>query len=98
MSPSPFLQIVHMGWVCECPEGGAAGRSTAFKFLALRGPHFYIFRHPPVITFINLPSTYKLLSSLFKLFIGFFGRDLTSAWLLKELRSLTFRRNLDLCG
>lgn len=62
VSASPFLQIVHMGWVCECPEGGAAGRSTAFKFLALRGPHFYVFRHPPVIRYMNVPSTYKPLS------------------------------------
>lgn len=41
-------QIVHMGWACECPEGSASGRTSAFKFLALRGPYFYIFRSPPL--------------------------------------------------
>lgn len=48
--PVSSLQIVHMGWACESPEGGAAGRTSAFKFLALRGPYFYIFRNPPVIS------------------------------------------------
>lgn len=48
-----------MGWVCECPEGGAAEGPTAFKFLALRGPYFYIFRHPPVIGLIWLYLLYK---------------------------------------
>lgn len=43
------LQIVHMGWACESSEGSAAGRTSVFKFLALRGPYFYIFRSPPVI-------------------------------------------------
>ncbi|XP_063764274.1 gamma-2-syntrophin isoform X1 [Eleginops maclovinus] len=42
-------QIVHMGWACESPEGSAAGRASAFKFLALRGPYFYIFRSPPQV-------------------------------------------------
>lgn len=42
------LQIVHMGWACESLEGTTAGRTSAFKFLALRGPYFYIFRNPPV--------------------------------------------------
>ncbi|TKS86320.1 Gamma-2-syntrophin [Collichthys lucidus] len=40
--------IVHMGWACESLEGTTAGRTSAFKFLALRGPYFYIFRNPPV--------------------------------------------------
>lgn len=43
-----FLQIVHMGWVCETGEGGTTFGSSAFRFLALRGSHFYIFRSPPV--------------------------------------------------
>lgn len=42
-------QIVHMGWTCECPEGSVAGKTSVFKFLALRGPYFSIFRSPPVI-------------------------------------------------
>uniref|UniRef100_A0AAQ5YV60 Syntrophin C-terminal PH domain-containing protein n=1 Tax=Amphiprion ocellaris TaxID=80972 RepID=A0AAQ5YV60_AMPOC len=41
-------QIVHMGWACESPEGSTAGPTSVFKFLALRGPYFYIFRSPPV--------------------------------------------------
>uniref|UniRef100_A0A4W6G0D1 Syntrophin gamma 2 n=1 Tax=Lates calcarifer TaxID=8187 RepID=A0A4W6G0D1_LATCA len=44
---SPSLNIVHMGWACESPEGSTADRSAVFKFLALRGPYFYIFRSPP---------------------------------------------------
>uniref|UniRef100_A0A4W5Q341 Syntrophin, gamma 2 n=1 Tax=Hucho hucho TaxID=62062 RepID=A0A4W5Q341_9TELE len=43
-----FLQIVHMGWVCENPQANDAGPSSTFKFLALRGPSLYIFRSPPV--------------------------------------------------
>lgn len=54
MYPSESLQIVHMGWACECPEGSAPGRSSTFKFLALRGPYFYIFKSPPVICFFPI--------------------------------------------
>ncbi|KAK7904614.1 hypothetical protein WMY93_017221 [Mugilogobius chulae] len=41
-------QVVHMGWACETPEGSSTGRTAAFKFLALRGPYFFIFRTPPL--------------------------------------------------
>lgn len=58
MYPSESLQIVHMGWACECPEGSAPGRSSTFKFLSLRGPYFYIFKSPPVICFFNFPIQY----------------------------------------
>lgn len=46
------LQIVHMGWACESPEDGGAGQTSAFKFLALKGPHFLIFKSPPVISLL----------------------------------------------
>lgn len=57
-------QIVHMGWTCECPEGSAAGKTSVFKFLALRGPYFSIFRSPPVIiSSVGFPLYYTLLFS-----------------------------------
>ncbi|KAF6734633.1 Gamma-2-syntrophin, partial [Oryzias melastigma] len=40
-------QIVHMGWACESLEDSTVGRSSTFKFLALRGPYFFIFKKPP---------------------------------------------------
>lgn len=61
--PAP-PQIVHMGWTCECPEGSAAGKTSVFKFLALRGPYFSIFRSPPVIiSSVGFPLYYTLLFS-----------------------------------
>uniref|UniRef100_A0A3B4BI83 PH domain-containing protein n=1 Tax=Periophthalmus magnuspinnatus TaxID=409849 RepID=A0A3B4BI83_9GOBI len=58
-------QVVHMGWACESPEGGSSGRTTAFKFLALRGPYFFIFRTPPVRrqSFKFCPALLDLLTS-----------------------------------
>uniref|UniRef100_A0A3Q2D8H9 Syntrophin, gamma 2 n=1 Tax=Cyprinodon variegatus TaxID=28743 RepID=A0A3Q2D8H9_CYPVA len=41
-------QIIHMGWTCETPDGSTTCRSSVFRFLALRGPYFYIFKTPPV--------------------------------------------------
>ncbi|CAF94277.1 unnamed protein product, partial [Tetraodon nigroviridis] len=77
-------QIVHMGWVCECPEGGAAGRSPAFKFLALRGPHFYIFRHPPVSAaeWGQAETSYNLYEVLFKVHKLWMAED---CWLQARL-------------
>ncbi|MED6255763.1 hypothetical protein ATANTOWER_014652, partial [Ataeniobius toweri] len=46
-SSSSDNQIVHMGWACETPEGSTTCRSSVFKFLALRGPYFNIFKCPP---------------------------------------------------
>ncbi|KAM8915946.1 gamma-2-syntrophin [Spinachia spinachia] len=65
---SPEDQTVHMGWTCGSPEGGAAGRTSAFKFLALRGPHFYIFRRPPISAsdWARAETTYNLYEVLFK--------------------------------
>lgn len=60
----PRPQIVHMGWACDSPEGSAAGRTSAFKFLALRGPYFYIFRNPPVIRLLSFSHSRNLSFSL----------------------------------
>ena len=62
MSSSTSLQIVHMGWARESTEGSAAGGTTAFKFLALRGPYFYIFRNPPVTSLLSVLA-FKLFHS-----------------------------------
>uniref|UniRef100_A0A4W6FCQ2 Syntrophin, gamma 2 n=1 Tax=Lates calcarifer TaxID=8187 RepID=A0A4W6FCQ2_LATCA len=63
-----ILQIVHMGWACESPEGSTADRSAVFKFLALRGPYFYIFRSPPTgaADWGQAETTYNLYEVLFK--------------------------------
>lgn len=61
---SVSLQIVHMGWTCECPDGSVAGKTSVFKFLALRGPYFSIFRSPPVIiSSVQFPLYYTPLFS-----------------------------------
>ncbi|KAM9746106.1 gamma-2-syntrophin isoform 2-T2 [Menidia menidia] len=56
-------QIVHMGWVSE-----TQGRTSAFKFLALRGPYFYIFKSPPISAgdWGGAETTYHLCEVLFK--------------------------------
>uniref|UniRef100_UPI0037E82DBB gamma-2-syntrophin n=1 Tax=Semicossyphus pulcher TaxID=241346 RepID=UPI0037E82DBB len=61
-------QIVHMGWACESPEGSAAGGTSAFKFLALRGSYFHIFRTPPIgaADWGQAETTYNLYEVLFK--------------------------------
>lgn len=60
MSSSSSLQIIHMGWACESPEGSTAVRTSAFKYLALRGPYFHIFRSPPVISLSSFSDLIKL--------------------------------------
>ncbi|XP_020500273.2 gamma-2-syntrophin isoform X1 [Labrus bergylta] len=61
-------QIIHMGWACESPEGSAARRTLTFKFLALRGPYFHIFRRPPISAadWGQAETTYNLYEVLFK--------------------------------
>uniref|UniRef100_A0A3Q2QB93 Syntrophin, gamma 2 n=1 Tax=Fundulus heteroclitus TaxID=8078 RepID=A0A3Q2QB93_FUNHE len=61
-------QIIHMGWACETPEGSTTCRSSVFRFLALRGPYFYIFKSPPVgaTDWGQAETTYHLYEVLFK--------------------------------
>nr|XP_040054842.1 gamma-2-syntrophin isoform X2 [Gasterosteus aculeatus aculeatus] len=77
-------QTVHMGWTCGSPEGGAAGRASAFKFLALRGPHFYIFRSPPISAadWGQAETTYNLYEVLFKVHKLWMAED---CWLQARL-------------
>ncbi|XP_023209085.1 gamma-2-syntrophin [Xiphophorus maculatus] len=83
-SSSSDDQIVHMGWVCEAPENSAPCRSSAFRFLALRGPYFYIFRRPPVgATDWGKPeTTYNLCEVLFKVHKLWLAED---CWLQARL-------------
>uniref|UniRef100_A0A3Q0RSW2 Syntrophin, gamma 2 n=1 Tax=Amphilophus citrinellus TaxID=61819 RepID=A0A3Q0RSW2_AMPCI len=76
--------IVHMGWACECPEGSASGRPSAFKFLALRGPYFYIFRSPPISAadWGQAETTYNLYEVLFKVHKLWMAED---CWLQARL-------------
>ncbi|XP_041827304.1 gamma-2-syntrophin isoform X3 [Melanotaenia boesemani] len=77
-------QIVHVGWACESPEGGAAGLSSAFKFLALRGPYFYIFKSPPISAtdWGQAETTYDLYEVLFKVHKLWMAED---CWLQARL-------------
>ncbi|XP_073338996.1 gamma-2-syntrophin isoform X2 [Pagrus major] len=77
-------QIVHMGWACESTEGSAAGGTTAFKFLALRGPYFYIFRNPPISAadWGQAETTYNLNEVLFKVHKLWMAED---CWLQARL-------------
>ncbi|KAM4724428.1 gamma-2-syntrophin isoform 2-T2 [Anableps anableps] len=77
-------QVVHMGWACETPEGRSARRSSAFRFLALRGPYFYIFKSPPVgATDWGQPeTTYNLYEVLFKVHKLWLAED---CWLQARL-------------
>lgn len=61
-------QVVHMGWACESPVGSTTGRTAAFKFLALRGPYFSIFKTPPISAtdWGQAETTYNLYEVLFK--------------------------------
>ncbi|KAG7510312.1 gamma-2-syntrophin [Solea senegalensis] len=61
-------QVVHMGWACRSPAGNTADPTAAFKFLALRGPYFYIFRSPPISAadWGHAETTYNLYEVLFK--------------------------------
>ncbi|XP_047183230.1 gamma-2-syntrophin isoform X1 [Scophthalmus maximus] len=77
-------QVVHMGWSCESPEGGPAGLSATFKFLALRGPYFYIFRSPPISAadWGQAETTYNLYEVLFKVHKLWLAED---CWLQARL-------------
>ncbi|XP_050934182.1 gamma-2-syntrophin isoform X8 [Lates calcarifer] len=77
-------QIVHMGWACESPEGSTADRSAVFKFLALRGPYFYIFRSPPTgaADWGQAETTYNLYEVLFKVHKLWMAED---CWLQARL-------------
>ncbi|XP_075879559.1 gamma-2-syntrophin isoform X2 [Nelusetta ayraudi] len=77
-------QIVHMGWTCECPEGSAAGKTSVFKFLALRGPYFSIFRSPPIsgADWGQAETTYNLYEVLFKVHKLWMAED---CWLQARL-------------
>ncbi|XP_071327320.1 gamma-2-syntrophin isoform X4 [Trachinotus anak] len=77
-------QIVYMGWACESSEGSSAGRTASFKFLALRGPYFYIFRSPPISAadWGQAETTYNLYEVLFKVHKLWMAED---CWLQARL-------------
>uniref|UniRef100_A0A667WK10 Syntrophin, gamma 2 n=1 Tax=Myripristis murdjan TaxID=586833 RepID=A0A667WK10_9TELE len=77
-------QVVYMGWACESPEGSVAVRTSAYKFLALRGPSFYIFRGPPVSAadWGQAETTYHLYEVLFKVHKLWMAED---CWLQARL-------------
>ncbi|XP_034419297.1 gamma-2-syntrophin isoform X2 [Cyclopterus lumpus] len=77
-------QIVHMGWACESPEDSAAGRTSAFKYLALRGPYFNIFSSPPIGAgdWGQAETTYNLCEVLFKVHKLWMAED---CWLQARL-------------
>ncbi|XP_078145690.1 gamma-2-syntrophin [Centroberyx gerrardi] len=77
-------QVVHLGWACESPEGSVAVRTSAYKFLALRGPAFYIFRAPPVSAtdWGQAETTYNLYEVLFKVHKLWLAED---CWLQARL-------------
>ncbi|XP_061599565.1 gamma-2-syntrophin isoform X1 [Cololabis saira] len=77
-------QIVHVGWACESPEDGAAGRASGFKFLALKGPCFYIFKSPPISAadWGQADTTYNLCEVLFKVHKLWMAED---CWLQARL-------------
>ncbi|XP_068435927.1 gamma-2-syntrophin isoform X2 [Clinocottus analis] len=77
-------QIVHMGWACESPESSAAGRTSTFKYLALRGPYFNIFRRPPISAadWGQAETTYNLYEVLFKVHKLWMAED---CWLQARL-------------
>uniref|UniRef100_A0A8C4WD72 Syntrophin gamma 2 n=1 Tax=Gopherus evgoodei TaxID=1825980 RepID=A0A8C4WD72_9SAUR len=61
-------QIIHMGWVNERLEGTGSSQLYKYKFLALKGPSFYIFSTPPVSTldWVRAEKIYHLCEVLFK--------------------------------
>ncbi|XP_017369526.1 gamma-2-syntrophin [Cebus imitator] len=61
-------QVVHMGWVNEKLHGSDSSQTCRPKFLALKGPSFYVFSSPPVSTFdwVRAERTYNLCEVLFK--------------------------------
>uniref|UniRef100_A0A672J6S7 Syntrophin, gamma 2 n=1 Tax=Salarias fasciatus TaxID=181472 RepID=A0A672J6S7_SALFA len=90
VSPPLNARIVYMGWACESREGSAAGRTSVFKFLALRGPYFSIYRSPPVIAdWGQAETTYNLYEVLFKV-----HKSLYFSILVGHGQSHTFRVEL----
>ncbi|XP_055234660.2 gamma-2-syntrophin isoform X8 [Gorilla gorilla gorilla] len=61
-------QVVHMGWVNEKLQGADSSQTFRPKFLALKGPSFYVFSTPPVSTFnwVQAERTYHLCEVLFR--------------------------------
>nr|XP_057946312.1 gamma-2-syntrophin-like isoform X1 [Doryrhamphus excisus] len=61
-------QIVHMGWACERSDRRGASPGQSFKFLAMRGPYFHIFRSPPLSAadWGQAETSYNLYEVLFK--------------------------------
>ncbi|XP_077425876.1 gamma-2-syntrophin isoform X1 [Vanacampus margaritifer] len=94
-------QIVHMGWACAKSEGRAAFPKTTFKFLALRGQYFHIFRSPPLsaVEWGQAETTYNLYEVLFKVHKLWMTED---CWLQARLHlglepSLEQQDNESLC-
>ncbi|KAM9777335.1 gamma-2-syntrophin [Neosynchiropus ocellatus] len=81
---SPDDQVVHMGWAGESSEGSAPCRRLAFKFLALRGPYFYVFRNPPISAadWGQAETAYHLYEVLFKVHKLWMSED---CWLQARL-------------
>ncbi|XP_015231813.1 PREDICTED: gamma-2-syntrophin [Cyprinodon variegatus] len=77
-------QIIHMGWTCETPDGSTTCRSSVFRFLALRGPYFYIFKTPPIGApdWGQAETTYNLYEVLFKVHKLWMAED---CWLQARL-------------
>uniref|UniRef100_A0A3Q3J8Y3 Syntrophin C-terminal PH domain-containing protein n=1 Tax=Monopterus albus TaxID=43700 RepID=A0A3Q3J8Y3_MONAL len=65
-------------------KDSAGGRTCAFKFLALRGPYFYIFRSPPISAadWGQAETTYNLTEMLFKVHKLWMAED---CWLQARL-------------
>ncbi|XP_019744131.1 gamma-2-syntrophin isoform X1 [Hippocampus comes] len=94
-------QIVHMGWACERAEGKADSRKATFKFLALRGQYFHIFKSPPssAVEWGQAETTYNLYEVLFKVHKLWMTED---CWLQARLylgleHSLEQQDNESLC-
>ncbi|RVE67644.1 hypothetical protein OJAV_G00104900 [Oryzias javanicus] len=77
-------QIVHMGWACESLEDSTVGRSSTFKFLALRGPYFFIFKRPTISSadWGKSETSYNLYEVLFKVHKLWMAED---CWLQARL-------------
>uniref|UniRef100_A0A2K5XKN1 Syntrophin gamma 2 n=1 Tax=Mandrillus leucophaeus TaxID=9568 RepID=A0A2K5XKN1_MANLE len=81
---SPSDQVVHMGWVNEKLQGADSSQTFRPKFLALKGPSFYVFSTPPVSTFdwVRAERTYHLCEVLFKVHKFWLAED---CWLQANL-------------
>uniref|UniRef100_A0A2K5MJ93 Syntrophin gamma 2 n=1 Tax=Cercocebus atys TaxID=9531 RepID=A0A2K5MJ93_CERAT len=91
---SPSDQVVHMGWVNEKLQGADSSQTFRPKFLALKGPSFYVFSTPPVSTFdwVRAERTYHLCEVLFKVHkVGIFFLLLAEDWLVATNLLLGFQ-------